>query len=88
MSKVLIHSKATPMDVLCVVLARYGFSYKLIQQRTGLTKSQIALRLKQSGTTLRDFRNGETNIAQQVIETVDQGTQHYLNQIRKQMLLK
>jgi len=88
MSKVLIHSKATPMDVLCVVLARYGFSYKLIQQRTGLTKSQIALRLKQSGTTLRDFRNGETNVAQQVIETVDQGTQHYLNQIRKQMLLK
>lgn len=88
MSQIIISKKATSMDVLCVVLARYGFSYKLIQARTGLSFGQISLRLKQSGTQVKDFRNGESRLAQQVIDTVDEGTQQYLKEIKKQLALK
>lgn len=86
--KLIVNRNTSSNDVLCIILARYGFSYKVIQQRTGLSIQQIKLRLKQTNTKVREFRNGETHLAQQVLDTVNSGTEFYLKQIKKQLQLK
>ena len=51
----------------CVVLGALGFSYRLINSRTGLTKHQIGYRLRKAGIRLRDYREGQSEFSRYVL---------------------
>lgn len=53
-------------DFECVLLGSLGFSTRLIQNRTGLTPSQVAYRLRRAGVKRADYRNGESTLATSV----------------------
>lgn len=54
-------------DYHCVLLASLGFSYAVIQSRTGLSYGQIASRLRRARVKPSDYRNGLTPISTLVI---------------------
>lgn len=55
-------------DLQCAILAALGFSTQMIAERTGLTNSQITYRLKKAAIKRADYRNGESAMAQRVLE--------------------
>lgn len=57
-------------DLRCAILAGLGFSTQFIMEETGLTASQISYRLKKGQLKRADYRNGESAIAQRVMERV------------------
>ena len=54
-------------DFACALLGSLGFSTKLIMARTGLSPSQIGYRLKVGGIKRSDYRNGESLLADTMI---------------------
>lgn len=81
----LLTKRTTSKDVECVLLARLGFSYRLIHQRTGLSNQQIKLRLKQTGSQVRKYRNGETALAVKVADLSYVEAKSLMNSIRKEL---
>lgn len=71
---------------LCCRLALLGFSTKLIMRKCSLTKSQVVYRLKKVQIHLRDYRNGESEIATVVIERTQQATKRDLEQRLRPLL--
>ena len=62
-----ITKKTTGSDIECILLARLGFSYKLISDKTGLSTSQVNNRLRSAGIKTKDYRNGTNDFSQRVI---------------------
>lgn len=56
-------------DFLCCYLASIGMSTNLICEKTGLTKSQVAYRLKKVQVKRADYRHGRTAVARTLIGT-------------------
>ncbi len=65
-NKPFLDAKAIDMETKAVLMARCGFAYAYIQERTGLTAARIALRLGLLGIQLKHWRNGESELAQKV----------------------
>lgn len=59
---------ASNEDLQCAILAGLGFSTKMIMERTGLTACQVTYRLHKAEIKRADYRNGESAMAQRIIE--------------------
>ena len=57
-------------DLRCAILGAMGFSTKFIAEQTGLSPCQISYRLHKGSIKRTDYRNGESAMAQRVIELV------------------
>lgn len=66
-------------DNHCATLAAMGFGYDCIAHHTGLTKGQIATRLKRHGISPKHYRQGKTVIANLVIQRVGDQVAKVLN---------
>jgi hypothetical protein len=76
---------ASSEDLRCAIMGALGFSSKFIGEQTGLTPCQISYRLKIGNIRRSDYRNGNSHIAQRVIDKVAPTNQV---QIRKTLNLK
>jgi len=76
-----LNGKATKADCKALLLARLGFPYKTIARETGLTEGQIAYRLSIAGISPRDYRNGDTSLAQRVIAACDEESREFFNTV-------
>ena len=65
-------------NFLCCRLALLGFSTKLIMRKCDLSRSQVLYRLKRAGIRRWDYRNGESEIANVVIQRTQQATKRDL----------
>ncbi len=54
-------------------LAQYGFSYQLISDKTGWEKNKIAGYLHDIELKVKDYRNGESDIAKGVLRSLSSG---------------
>jgi hypothetical protein len=54
-------------DFHCAMLASLGFSSHLIHKRTGLSKGQIAYRLRMGAIKRQDYRNGHSMLADRIL---------------------
>lgn len=61
---------STDEELECAILASLGFSTRFIEARTGLTPCQVTYRLKKADIKRADYRNGESTMAQRVIDRV------------------
>lgn len=52
------------------ILAESGFSYRLISQKTGLSKHQISYILHKIGGRVSDYRSGENKLAKKVLSRI------------------
>jgi len=84
----MITQRTTTADIECVLLARCGFSYKYIQQRTGLSKAQITRRLRQTNSQLKHYREGTTPLAHRIADSVHKDIDAQLKDIRNQLRQK
>lgn len=71
---------------LCCRLALLGFSTKLIMRKCALTKAQVIYRLHKAGIHLRDYRNGESEIANLVIQRTKDATKKDLEERLRPLL--
>lgn len=55
-------------DFKCALLGSLGFSTRLIMQHTGLTPSQIGYRLRKGDIRRSDYRNGESSVAENLLQ--------------------
>ena len=83
--KHLITRKTTNADIECVILGRLGFSYKLIGARTGLSNAQIALRLKQTSSQVKLYRNGVSALAVRIADLSHLEAKTLIANVRKQL---
>lgn len=83
--KLYISKRTRSEDVECIILAKLGFSRKCIAARTGLSEGQISTRIKIAGVRLADYRNGETHLANSVIEAAHQDSTVYFNEVKQQI---
>lgn len=56
-----------PQDVLCAALGAVGMSSKCIARTTGLSDHQITYRLKKGKIRRKDYRDGNSDFAQFVL---------------------
>jgi hypothetical protein len=54
-------------ELQCAILGGQGFSTKMICERTGLSPFQVAYRLKKGAIKRADYRNGNSDVAEQVL---------------------
>lgn len=55
-------------NILCVHLAQYGLHGQVIANEVGMSRAQVYYRLYQVGIKLRDYRDGETYPAREIIK--------------------
>lgn len=55
-------------DFKCALLGSLGFSTRLIMQHTTLTPSQISYRLRKADIRRADYRNGESSVAENLLQ--------------------
>lgn len=58
----------TDEELQCAILGALGFSTKFIAEQTGLSFCQISYRLNKGKIKRADYRNGESEMAQRVIQ--------------------
>ena len=56
------------VDFEAAILGSFGFSARHIAEKTGLSTGQAYYRLKLAGVKLRDYRNGVSPVANEVIK--------------------
>lgn len=67
-------------NIELLLLARFGFSAKLISEKTGFSKGRISYRLKKGDIRLKDYRDGKTKLSKLVIN----GSERFaINQLRE-----
>ena len=71
---------------LCCRLALLGFSTKLIMEKCHLSKPQVLYRLRKVRIRLRDYRNGNSEIASIVIQRTEQATKKDLEERLRPLL--
>lgn len=54
-------------DLRCALLAKLGFSTKMICETTGLTPCQVSYRLNKARIKRKDYRDGESDMAELVV---------------------
>jgi len=55
-------------DFKCALLGSLGFSTRLIMHHTGFTPSQIGYRLRKGDIRRSDYRNGESSVAENLLQ--------------------
>lgn len=71
-------------DFRCALMGALGYSAHFIEEETGLSTNQIRYRLGKASIKLRDFRDGRSRVANQVLTA---SSELVAKQIRKQMRL-
>ena len=61
---------ASDEDLQCAILGAMGFSTRFIGEQTGLSPCQISYRLFKGRIKRADYRNGESEMAQRVMDQV------------------
>jgi len=61
---------ASDEDLQCAILGAMGFSTRFIGEQTGLSPCQISYRLSKGRIKRADYRNGESEMAQRVMDQV------------------
>jgi len=61
---------ASDEDPQCAILGAMGFSTRFIGEQTGLSPCQISYRLSKGRIKRADYRNGESEMAQRVMDQV------------------
>ena len=61
---------ASDQDLQCAILGAMGFSTRFIGEQTGLSPCQISYRLSKGRIKRADYRNGESEMAQRVMDQV------------------
>lgn len=56
-------------DYQCAILGLMGFSTRFIESETKLSSGQVNYRLQRAGVMRRDYRDGESPIAQQTLSS-------------------
>lgn len=80
-------AKASRADVYAVLMARMGFSYQLIRERTGLTINQVKHRIVRTGSHVGAYRRGESEISKRVIDATQGQTRDLVKMIKNKMLV-
>ena len=80
-------NKTRAEDVACIIYGRLGFSLALIAKRTGLTKAAVSYRLKLLNVKLADYRNGESPLAERIIDAANAESLVLIEEIRKRIRL-
>jgi predicted DNA-binding protein YlxM (UPF0122 family) len=78
-------SKARAEDIAVLMYARLGFSLEVIAANTHLSKAAIAYRLKVMRVKIRDYRNGTSPLAQQVIKVAHRESQEIFTALQHQI---
>jgi hypothetical protein len=81
-----------PDDYHVVLLASMGFTYDVISKQTGLSKGQIAYRLKQANQSLKprdrisaqNYRNGRSETSKAVITLASKKVASIINPILRE----
>jgi len=73
---------------LCEMMAMSGFSYRAIGNTLALTRSEVAHRIQKLGVKVRDYRDGTSPLAKQVIARLDEVAQRRLVDNLEKFLLK
>lgn len=73
-------------DARLIVLARLGFSYRVLQEQTGSSRGHVAVVLRRYGIKLFDYRDGQTSLSKRVIGLASQKVS--LAGIKQQLLLE
>lgn len=79
----IIHT--TGADIRCLLLAKLGFSLKAIARECKLTESQVAYRLSRAKISPREYRNGISPVAKDVIGMTQQHTVRFMDEIKSEM---
>lgn len=78
-----------PQSAACIMMGALGLSGKAIAERTGLTIGQVGYRLHLAEVKIRSYRNGETVLAQRVMQACADTAREQLavieNRIREQL---
>jgi hypothetical protein len=56
------------LDFKVATLANFGWALQAIADKTGLTKSQVSYRCRQSGVSVKAYRNGRNEHAIRIVE--------------------
>lgn len=78
-------NKTRQEDIACIIYGRLGFSLNLIAKRTGLTKHAVSYRLKLLGVKLADYRNGESPLAERILDAATADSRILIDEIRKRI---
>lgn len=73
---------------LCEMMGMAGFSYKAMMKTLGLTRTEVKYRLKRIKVRIRDYRDGDSPLARQVISRLDEVAQRKLVENLEKYLLK
>jgi len=68
-------------DLQCAILASMGFSTKMICDRTGLSPCQVAYRLHKAKIKRAEYRNGESRMAERVMDMVTPGSRQGIRDV-------
>lgn len=79
---------ASGEDINCAILAGMGFSTKMIMEQTGLTACQISYRLHKGRIFRRDYRDGNSDVAQRMMNTANRMTHKEIRGLLKLELIK
>ena len=74
-----------PDTFLCLRLGMLGFSTRLIQKKTSLTPPRQRYRLTRAGIHLKDYRDGESDVAEFVIERTKESITRDLERVVKML---
>jgi len=72
---------------LCEYMGRCGYAYQYIADETGLTKGQVAARLKSGQIKVKDYRNGNSPLAKAIVGKLSAvAKQRYIANMQRYLL--
>lgn len=75
-------------ELECVILGAQGFSTKMIMERTGLSFCQVNYRLHKATIKRADYRNGHSDVAEQVLSRTRNLSDQAIRSILKLRVIK
>lgn len=76
-TKYFLSENATKDDIMVRDMVECGFGYDYMSKVTGLSKGQIGYRLKMLGMSPKDWRNGQSILAQKVTNLISEDSKRY-----------
>lgn len=73
--------RITRQQIEVILLAKAGMAYKVMSERTGLTKGQISVVLRRHGVYPTQYRRAETLLARRVVALAHEDSRKYFDTI-------
>lgn len=73
--------RITRQQIEAILLAKAGMAYRLMSEKTGLSKSQIGRVLRRHGVYPTQYRRGETLLARRVVALAHEDSRQYFDTI-------